>query len=195
MHGVFVVQNLTPFDAEINEPIRNYIAAQLIFHFNVLFPKLRLVTILEHDVVSFLVFVDNHASVLNNLFTDTFKEHLSSCFERVCKHRKCQILEQIFLHGIFYGSCSVACCLALNHSQCGCICFCFEVVFSYSLLSADAHFQPVNRDDMEFVYHECVLLISCSLPDSCIHLVEFLMQLERLLVTNHMSSHKWNQLV
>ena len=140
MHGVFVVQNLTPFDAEINEPIRNYIAAQLIFHFNVLFPKLRLVTILKHDVVSFLVFVDNYASVLDNFFTYAFKEHLSSCFERACKHCKCQILEQVFLHGVFYGSRSVTCGFALDHCQSGCIGFCFKVVFSYSLLSADAHF-------------------------------------------------------
>ena len=145
--------------------------------------------------MSLLVFIDNYASVLDNLFTYAFKEYLSSCFERASKYCKCQILEQVFLHGVFYGSRSVTCGFALDHCQSGCIGFCFKVVFSYSLLSADAHFQPVNRDYMEFVYHERVLLISCSLPDSRVHLVEFLTQLERLFVTNHVSSHKWNQLI
>ena len=96
MHGVLVIENLTTLDAEVDEPVRDHVAAQLILHLVVivvLAPHLGIVAVLKHHVVGFLVFVDDDTPVLDDLLAYAFEEHLFSRLERVFKHCEGQVLE------------------------------------------------------------------------------------------------------
>ena len=172
--------------------MRNYVATKFILHFAYLIPNFGIVAVLEHDIVCLLVFVYDDTSVFYDFPSNAFEERLTPCFVRIFHHSECQILEQVFLHGVFDVSRPAACGLVLSHCQRGRVGFCFEVDFSHSLLSAETCFQPVYCDDVQFVDHKCVLLIDRPFSDPCVHLVELLAQLKGFFVTNHVSRHKWN---
>ena len=172
--------------------MRNYVATKFILHLAYLIPDFGIVPVLKHDIVCLLVFVNDDTSVFYDFPSNALEEHLTPCLVRIFHHSECQILEQVFLHGVFDVSRPAACGLDLSHRQCGRVGFCFEVDFSHSLLSTETCFQPVDCDYMQSVDHKCVLLIDRPFSDPRVHLVELLAQLKSFFVTDHVSRHKWN---